>query len=277
MILTLNFINCAHFNTDESIIRSYYGNEDIKYISIISNKEKKYKPYFELEKDVEDINQPLWYEIVKEVPQEISTCEYISVSLPYLSIDIEKYILECRKKIEEYENKMKTWSSQLNETDINIEKPDEYVLNRYKNNTEETIKIIYDLRNEQLPQITVEIGALNGPIEIKNLLLEFINLIYSFLLIYNMEKEILIPHSSNEYRIKICNYNIEIFSLFKHIPLIETLEIMKKKLELYEYTNINIWWEIIKIFDSLKAKLDILLIKSDEVVRLLKLRSDFLQ
>ncbi|WUR02260.1 uncharacterized protein VNE69_01199 [Vairimorpha necatrix] len=270
MINILKFISCAHFTTNECIIRRAYGNRDIKYISVISFHENfQYRPYDELEESIRELKQHNCDDINMEQSKENFTSENNSQTLSSLINVIEKYISDCKHKMKKFENEMKRKRNLKKDKTLkksNIVKTNE----KYKclciKNIEKTMDNIYDLKMKQLPIIEQKIKSVNVPIEIENIIFKFLNLFDNFISIYKMKRRFLTVTSSNNYRIKIINYNVELFSIFNNIPIIKTLEKMKTELRLYAYEKFCFRYVVNEILILLETKLRKLKTRSEHAI-----------
>ncbi|WUR02262.1 uncharacterized protein VNE69_01201 [Vairimorpha necatrix] len=268
MILTFYLIYCADYITNENIIRNFYGNKDVRYISVVSDQDELgFRPYDELEKSTKKINLRPWYEKEAEPTHGTSTMESNLIYFADLLIDIEEDIIGCKKKIEEYKNNMETGIEPIKQTDSNIEKFVDYCENQYEYSIRDILILFYTARNKHLIEITKSIENSLESDEIKNVFIKFMNLCYSFLSIFDIKRATVSTNSSNEKEINIHKYKIEIFSAFKHIPIIETLKKMENKLEGYVYTDVDTHYTVNALFKSLKNILTILSIKSEEVIK----------
>ncbi|WUR02263.1 uncharacterized protein VNE69_01202 [Vairimorpha necatrix] len=230
MILILKFIFCAHYNTDEHITRRVHGNRDIRYKFIISSHDKsEFRPYDELENSFEILNQLTCIEMEVEPQQANSTVEHKSKSSSNPIFLIKKDIFYCKRIIKEYKDILKMKSKMIKKENLKIKKSK-----------------------------TIEEFCINCTEEDTHKKIQKI---------YDLKKEHCRELESNGYKMLLNDYNIEIFSLFKHIPIIETLEKMTNKIESYKYNDKNIILNIMKTLDSLKATLDLLAIESEKVIK----------
>ncbi|WUR02989.1 uncharacterized protein VNE69_03202 [Vairimorpha necatrix] len=185
--------------------------------------------------------------------------------LQNITNEIKKYLYACENRIKTFITVMELKSISKREIGVHIEKykkVEDHINKHYKEITRIKNNFLYQLTLLTFPQIKREIENSDAPTEIKYIFFEFIKLFEFFLTVYNMKIK-MNGYILNKHRIDIHNYNIEIFSLFKYIPIIETLEIMNNKLRLYDYKNTFIKQRVINVYWLIKHKLVLLSNRSD--------------
>ncbi|WUR02687.1 uncharacterized protein VNE69_02208 [Vairimorpha necatrix] len=271
MIFILNYIHCTELTLSEYIKDYINENETNYYISIIPSQEIfVFRPYDELQKNIRTEKTSSTF-MKTDLSEEFSTCKWNRHILQKSIFKMEFHIIKCKNIIKKYIKRMKSKSVAKMITRMLITKKLEVM---------EPAKIIYheleELKidylciktNYQLNEITKLIKKLNTPIEINIIIIEFIKITQLFLTIYDMEINTMGRKYSYSQRKKINLYNIEIYSLFNYIPLIETLENLKEQMDLYKYENIYKPMKIDKIMRAIKKIIFNLLSSTNKAVKI---------
>ncbi|WUR02867.1 putative SP-containing protein [Vairimorpha necatrix] len=128
-------------------------------------------------------------------------------------------------------------------------------------------KNLYKLTYIQMPIIKKKLKALSLPLDVQNIIYNFVDLFESFISVYDIKNK-LHKDYSNIQRIKVHENNIEIFSLFYYIPILETLEILRYELKSYNFENMIIHNKVIVLLNLIKKKLLNLSLLSDKAIKI---------
>ncbi|WUR02991.1 putative SP-containing protein [Vairimorpha necatrix] len=256
MICILNIILCAQNITNSSEINDANGNIRLYYVPLyyspIELQNRMYHEYNINKENDRNLSNVSETEALRM--QASKKCN--SQILRNVIKNIKKQLFDCQKKIEQFIETME----QKKPKKIACSKVK--LKNKHEKNTHKCYMAIgrlkwnslYKLINIQLPNIKNKIKNLKLSIKIRNILLEFVKLLDLFLTVY--DKKVKINGSySYDYRIIIHNYNIEIYSLFNYIPILETFDKIKYELTLYKCEDINAQVGLNTILDSIRDKL----------------------
>ncbi|WUR04025.1 uncharacterized protein VNE69_07094 [Vairimorpha necatrix] len=191
-----------------------------------------------------------------------------------LSLDfaeIRKKMFECENKIivfiENKKTKLKSKIIKYPRIIRNI-RSDKDIKKNYEKIKRLKYNDIHKIKKIKLPRIKTEFYKSQLPSVLREIISKFIKLFERFLMIYDMKIDLSINSMlTTAQRIKIHDYNIEILSLFNHIPIIETTKKLENKLRLHNNENVSIHKNTDKILRSIKKILLTLSSKSDEVTK----------
>ncbi|WUR02721.1 uncharacterized protein VNE69_02240 [Vairimorpha necatrix] len=187
--------------------------------------------------------------------------------------NIEKCFLECKKKIQNFKEEMDRKAPPKKEESMGINLPLQVHKDAWKSYgkiIDIYIGSISKLRKLQLPEIKKKLRKSQAPSNVQNIIYEFIKIFSSFLDIYDMKLKYLPSNLSNKHRMKIYKYNIELFSLFDHIPISKLFKVLKTDLKKIKYGNFDVQIKIDKIFNSMQKKLIKLSSRSNSVINIYK-------
>ncbi|WUR02876.1 uncharacterized protein VNE69_03097 [Vairimorpha necatrix] len=181
-------------------------------------------------------------------------------------------IFACEKKIQNFIEKIKNGinlEKERNPSFIENSNTNLHIKKYYAALRQLKVKDLYKLKKIQVPLIKKKTRELCVPLDVRNIIFEFLKILESFLSVYDMKMK-LHKNLSNAQRINVHNFNINIFSLFPSVPMIETLELMDDNLRTYKYENIYMRIQVNAILYLIKTKLFKLSSISDKAVEIYK-------
>ncbi|WUR02259.1 uncharacterized protein VNE69_01198 [Vairimorpha necatrix] len=271
MIVTINFIYCAQLITNDCTNITVYENRISNYrLEFPYQYEFYYKANVELKKN--NVSKKISCNVLDfEQSKETTSLEFDSTKSSYPIEKMKNYLAACEVRIKHFILVMELKSFTNCKKRSKLIKPsriDECAVAYYRAIREIKKQNKFQINKRKLPNVIQMIIKSEAPIEIKNIIYELIKTLQIFLEVYDMKANFPKHKLPNSHRIKIHNYNIEIFSLFKYIPIIETLENMINELILYKYENFFIKTEVETILNSIYSILTHLAIKSSFVVEI---------
>ncbi|WUR02685.1 uncharacterized protein VNE69_02206 [Vairimorpha necatrix] len=238
MMYIIAFIYCGQLTLSEYKKDILGENDADSYISIINCQDDKFRPYDELQKNMNE-NKNLLTGMESDDTQEIITVE-TNIQFFYNHLYIMKSLLiNCENKINQFKMRMESKSTQEQVNREKIRKDIEF--GEDKNIYEKLKTLNFDnlciKTKKQLMEIKKLMKKYNTPIDIHNILIDFMKLIELFLTIYDMKNDITGFKYLCEQSIKLHRFDINIYSAFDYIPMIDTFEILRNRFGLYRYEN----------------------------------------
>ncbi|WUR02692.1 uncharacterized protein VNE69_02213 [Vairimorpha necatrix] len=182
---------------------------------------------------------------------------------------VRKQFSECEFQISCFIRKIKRISISKNNASTKSEKYNQV------EHAKEYYRKICIIKNEhtkyinhrQFPRIKNLLDSSWVPREIRDIIFEYITLFEHFLSVYDLKKKITGKNLTNTHRIEVHNYNVEIFSCFKDIPMAKILQNLRNQLKCYQYKEITTHNKVNMILIQLKNILTKLYSKSKKVIK----------
>ncbi|WUR03625.1 uncharacterized protein VNE69_05214 [Vairimorpha necatrix] len=187
---------------------------------------------------------------------------------------VKERLFQCEEKIKTILNKgnlEKIILEKKNQNGINEKMIDKEIMKSYNKKLTKTRLHNRKLNVKNLRAYEKVLSEPWIPTDIKNIITDFIRIFNLFIEIFNIKARMpKLNVGSVESRINIQNFNIKIFSQYKNIPILETLNLLVSKLETYKYENILIKHNIRRLITRIKTKLTTLILRYNKTINILE-------